>query len=76
MGTSHPRDIDLSSQEISCIKLYAENDGLASVAEVMENKNKLPINTDLVLITGGNHSQFGYLGQLLMDNTATISLEQ
>lgn len=76
MGTSHPRDIDLSSQNIPCIKLYAENDGLASVEEVMTNKNKLPKDTKLVLIKGGNHSQFGYLGKLLMDSSADISLEE
>ena len=75
MGTSHPRDIDLSVQTIPCIKLYAENDGLASVEEVMENKSKLPKDTKLVLIEGGNHSQFGYLGKLLMDSSPTISLE-
>ena len=76
MGTSHPRDIDLSSKYIPCIKLYAENDGLASVEEVLENENKLPRKTELVLIKGGNHSQFGYLGQLLMDNSANIPLEE
>jgi hypothetical protein len=76
MGTSHPRDIDLSSQNIPCIKLYAENDGLASVEEVMTNKNKLPKDTKLVLIKGGNHSQFGYLGKLLMDSSSDISLEE
>jgi hypothetical protein len=41
----------------------------------MENKDRLPQNTELVLIKGGNHSQFGYLGQLLMDSSADISLE-
>lgn len=76
MGTSHPRDIDLSTQNIPCLKLYAENDGLASVEEVMQNKDKLPKDTKLVLIKGGNHSQFGYLGKLLMDNSAEISLEE
>lgn len=76
MGTSHPRDIDLTNQNIPCIKLYAENDGLASVEEVMENKNKLPKQAKLILINGGNHSQFGYLGQLLMDSSPDISLEE
>lgn len=76
MGTSHPRDIDLSTQNIPCIKLYAENDGLASVEEVLDNKIKLPKDTKLALIEGGNHSQFGYLGSLLMDNSASISLEE
>ncbi|MCL9804207.1 alpha/beta hydrolase [Flavobacterium amniphilum] len=76
MGTSHPRDINLSEMIIPALKLYAENDGLASVAEVMENRDKLPKDTELVLIRGGNHSQFGYLGTLLMDNEAAISLEE
>lgn len=75
MGTSHPKDIDLSSSSIPAIKLYASHDGLASVGEVMENKHRLPQNTGLVLIEGGNHSQFGYLGHLLLDDKATISLE-
>jgi pimeloyl-ACP methyl ester carboxylesterase len=76
LGTSHPRDIDLSTFTIPTIKLYAEKDGLASVPEVMENKSKLPQNSKLILIKGGNHSQFGYLGKLLMDNSADISLEE
>lgn len=75
LGTSHPRDISLSNVSIPMLKLYAENDGLASVPEVMENKGKLPGNTELILIEGGNHSQFGYLGKLLGDDDADISLE-
>jgi hypothetical protein len=74
MGTSHPRDIDLSNLNIRCIKLYAEKDGLASVDEVMTNKGRLPEGTKLVLIKGGNHSQFGFLGKLIMDNSPDISL--
>jgi pimeloyl-ACP methyl ester carboxylesterase len=76
LGTSHPRGIDLSTFTIPTIKIYAEKDGLASVPEVMENKSKLPQNSKLILIKGGNHSQFGYLGKLLMDNSADISLEE
>ncbi|MER2998950.1 alpha/beta hydrolase [Pontibacter populi] len=76
IGTSHPRDYDLSSRTLPAVKLYAEFDGLAGVAEVMENKNKLPVHTNLQLIKGGNHSQFGYLGSLLTDETATIDLNE
>lgn len=76
MGTSHPRDIDLSIQDIPCIKLHADNDGLARVEEVMENKSKLPKKSKLILINRGNHSQFGYLGNLLMDSSSDISLEE
>ena len=76
MGTSHPRDIDLSLRNIPTIKLYAEHDGLASVEEVMENKNKLPGGAKLTYIRGGNHSQFGYLGHLLFDGSADILLQE
>lgn len=76
LGTSHPRDFDLSDRSIPTIKLYGELDGLASVSEVMENKGKLPKNANLIEITGGNHSQFGYLGTLLTDNTAEINLAE
>lgn len=76
LGTSHPRDFDLSERILSTIKLYAEFDGLASIPEVMENKNKLPKNTELVKINGGNHSQFGHLGKLLTDETAEIDLAE
>lgn len=76
IGTSHPRDIDISRLEIPTLKLYAENDGLASVEEVLENRGKLPKEADLVMIDGGNHSQFGYLGKLLTDNSPDISLEK
>ena len=74
LGTSHPRDFDLSKRTLLAVKLYGELDGLASVAEVLENRNMLPKNTDLIEIKGGNHSQFGYLGKLLTDETAEIDL--
>jgi hypothetical protein len=76
MGTSHPRDIDLSTQIIPCLKLNGQYDGLASTKEVMDNKSKLPKDHNFVMIEGGNHSQFGYLGTLLMDNSAEISLAE
>ncbi|MEG3659434.1 alpha/beta hydrolase [Arenibacter palladensis] len=76
LGTSHPRDFDLSNRLLPTIKLYGELDGLASISEVMENKSKLPKNTDLIEIKGGNHSQFGYLGKLLTDETAEIDLTE
>lgn len=75
MGTSHPRDIDLSSFTLSVVKLYATNDGLASLPEVFENKGKLPSHAQWVEIKGGNHAQFGYYGSQLGDDNATITRE-
>ncbi|GAA4280280.1 alpha/beta hydrolase [Gaetbulibacter aestuarii] len=73
IGTSHPRDIDLSNRTLPTLKLYGALDGLASVPEVIENKDKLPKNTQLIELPGANHSQFGYIGKLLTDNDAAIS---
>ena len=39
LGTSHPRDFSLSDRILPTIKLYGELDGLASIAEVLENTN-------------------------------------
>ena len=75
LGTSHPRDISLYTLPVPAIKIYGENDGLASVEEVLENKNKLPPRSIFSLIKGGNHSQFGYLGKLFLDGKPSISLE-
>lgn len=76
LATSHPRDFTLSDRAIPTIKLYAEFDGLASVSEVMEHKDKLPENATMIMIKGGNHSQFGYLGTLLTDEKAEIDLKK
>ncbi len=75
LGTSHPRDIDMSAFTLPTIKIYAQNDGLASIAEVKENETKLPDQTELVEIKGGNHSQFAYTGKLLLDDDADITRE-
>ncbi len=73
IGTSHPRDFDLSSLSIDVTKVSATNDGLASEAEIKANAKKLPPQTHWVVIDGGNHSQFGYYGFQLGDHRATIS---
>lgn len=76
LATSHPRDIDLSNLNIPALKLYGEFDGLASVDEVMGNESQLPAGARSILIEGGNHSQFGFLGTLFMDDDAGIPLEK
>ena len=77
IGTSHPKEqaFDLSNSTLAVTKIYATNDGLASMEEVEANAMYLPANTTWVLIEGGNHSQFGYYGSQLGDNTANISRE-
>ena len=73
IGTTHPKDRDLSRLDAPVIKVYATNDGIAPADRVMASKGLLPPQTEWVRITGGNHSQFGHYGHQLFDGRATIS---
>lgn len=76
IGSSHPRDVDLSALRVSVTKVVGTRDGLASRAEVEANRAKLPAETRWVWIEGGNHSQFGYYGFQPGDWPATITREE
>lgn len=73
IGTTHPKADDLSGLPIPVTKVYASNDGVAPPDRVQANRALLPASTRWILVTGGNHSQFGRYGHQLFDGTATIS---
>jgi len=75
VGTTHPKQDDLSSLSIPVTKVYASNDGVAPPDRTLSNKRLLPKDARWVEIKGGNHSQFGYYGHQLFDGRATISRE-
>ncbi len=72
VGTSHPRDVDLSKLAIPVTKVVGTLDGLASREEVEANRNKLPQSTRWVWVDGGNHSQFGWYGFQPGDRRASV----
>jgi predicted alpha/beta-hydrolase family hydrolase len=72
IGTSHPRDVDLSDLSVPVTKIVGTRDGLASPAEVRQNEDLLPDQTRWIWVEGGNHSQFGWYGFQPMDRRATI----
>ena len=72
IGSSHPRDVDLSALRVPVTKIVGSRDGLASPAEVEANRAKVPATTRWVWIEGGNHSQFGWYGFQPGDRRATI----
>jgi predicted alpha/beta-hydrolase family hydrolase len=72
VGTSHPRDVDLSRLSLPVTKIVGTRDGLASEEEVKANQVKLPPHTRWVWIEGGNHSQFGWYGFQPGDSRAHI----
>jgi hypothetical protein len=76
IGTSHPKRIDLSGSRIPITKVFASNDGVATVEMIRSTRNLLPTNTRWIEIKGGNHSQFGHYGHQLFDGSPTISREQ
>jgi pimeloyl-ACP methyl ester carboxylesterase len=75
IGSSHPRDVDLSALRIAVAKVVGTRDGLASPEEVEANRGKLPAHTRWVWIQGGNHSQFGWYGFQPGDHRATIAAD-
>ena len=76
IGTTHPKQDDLSSVAVPVTKVYGSEDGIALAEKIMANKTLLPSSTKYTLIEGGNHAQFAnYAGQFL-DGKATISREE
>ena len=73
IGTSHPRDVDLSRLEIPVTKIVGTRDGIATQEKVVANAFLLPDRMRWVWIDGGNHSQFGWYGFQPMDWRANIS---
>ncbi|MEQ8578451.1 MAG: alpha/beta fold hydrolase [Balneola sp.] len=76
MGTTHPKDKDLSRLEFPVLKISASEDGLASPPEIDQFAHNLPDSTDFFMIQGGNHSQFGYYGFQLGAGSPTITREE
>lgn len=76
IGTSHPREFNLSELELDVTKIYGSEDGLASVEEVKQYAKNLPPSTTYVEIEGANHSQFGYYGWQFGSGSASISREE
>ena len=76
IGTSHPKTIDLSQLRTPITKVFASNDGVATVEMIDETRYLLPADTEWVSIKGGNHSQFGHYGHQLFDGSPTISRER
>lgn len=76
IGTSHPKRFDLSGSSLPITKVFASNDGIATVEMIQSTRHLLPTGTRWIEIEGGNHSQFGHYGQQLFDGSPTISRER
>lgn len=73
IGTTHPRDVDLSGSGLSVLKILGTRDGVAPTSRARDNAAMLPPDARWIEIEGGNHSQFAYYGPQLGDGRATIT---
>jgi hypothetical protein len=76
LGTTHPKQDDLSDLAVPFTKVYASKDGVAPMDATLANKRLLPASTKWICIEGGNHSQFGHYGWQILDGWPTISREE
>ena len=75
IGTTHPRDQDLSDLSQPVVKVMGTEDCVADIDAARANASLLPPDTRWVEIAGANHAQFGHYGSQLNDCSATISRE-
>jgi pimeloyl-ACP methyl ester carboxylesterase len=76
IGTTHPRDRDLSAMSWPVLKIVGSADCVASPRDARANAGHLPASAAWLEIAGGNHQQFGYYGWQIGDCAATISREE
>ena len=76
LGTTHPKERNLSSLTMPVTKVWGSNDGVAPPERMFANRSLLPSHTRWVEIRGGNHSQFGHYGHQLLDGKAAITREE
>ena len=64
---------DLSASKLHVVSIYGSLDGLATREKIDASRLLLPTSTTWVRISGGNHAQFGWYGNQVGDNPASIS---
>jgi hypothetical protein len=73
---AYPADnVDLSQLPIKFVMLYGTYDGVARNV-FKDSLARLPADTQLIAIDGGNHAQFGNYGPQAGDGTATMSRDE
>ncbi len=73
---AYPADnVDLSNLPIKFVTLYGTQDGVARNV-FKDSLARLPADTQLIAIDGGNHAQFGNYGPQAGDGVATMSRKE
>ncbi len=67
---------DLSALPIGAVSTYGTENGLTAPEGFEASMARLPPDSELVVIDGGNHAGFGHYGPQAGDGTATIDREE
>ncbi|MCR6662390.1 MAG: alpha/beta hydrolase [Luteimonas sp.] len=76
IGTSHPRDVDLSDAAFPVVQVLGDRDPIASIERANRNRRNLPADASRIVVEGGNHSRFGEYGFQPGDRFAAVSRER
>ena len=68
--------VDLSGSVLAVAAIYGNRDGLVTADEVEGSLERLPADSQVTRIIGGNHAQFGWYGEKSGDLPAEISREE
>ena len=66
---------DLTATDIDVLSVYGGNDKVLNMEKYDQYHTNLPQDTQEIVISGGNHAQFGSYGPQDGDGTATITAE-
>jgi hypothetical protein len=73
IATTHPQSFSLANTSVHVIQVSGDRDGTTSEDKLAAARARLPASTRRVVISGANHSQFGFYGKYPFDGTPTIS---
>ena len=76
VASIHPIDIDLRAARADVTQVSGDRDRTTSRAALTDARALLPPSTRVVVIRGGNHSQFGFYGSYPFDGQASIPRSQ
>lgn len=66
---------NLADSGLKTLVIYGTEDGVLNKSKLTDNADKLPANTQTLVIEGGNHAGYGDYGPQQKDGEATISAD-
>ena len=67
---------DMSNGNMPTLTIYGEDDGVAVLSDQKEKESLLSTHSEIHVIKGGNHANYGMYGEQKGDNPASITSKQ